>query len=89
MKNYGRRVIDFAIGDSVVLHKERKVGRVTKVTTLCVDVLLDGEQNSKKSVQKKKIAVMRIYILSSSSSSTCSSSDSSSITLFLKNIIFF
>ena len=46
--------IDFAIGDSVVLLEERKVGRVTKVTTLYVDVLLDGEQNSKNSVRKKK-----------------------------------
>ena len=53
--------IDFAIGDSVVLLEERKVGRVTKVTTLYVDVLLDGEQNSKKSVRKKKTAVMRLY----------------------------
>ena len=61
MKNYDRRVVDFVIGDSVVLLEERKVGRVTKVTTLYVDVLLDGEQNSKKSVQKKKTAVMRLY----------------------------
>ena len=53
--------IDFAIGDSVVLLEERKVGRVTKVTTLCVDVLLDGEQNSKKTVRKKKTAVMRLH----------------------------
>ena len=61
MNNYDRRVVDFAIGDLVVLLEERKVGRVTKVTTLYVDVLLDGEQNSKKTVRKKKTAVMRLY----------------------------
>ena len=46
--------IDFAIGDSVVLLKERKVGIVTKVTRLYVDVLLDGEQNQKKRYERRK-----------------------------------
>ena len=53
--------IDFAIGDSVVLLKERKVGIVTKVTRLYVDVLLDGEQNQKKTVRTKKTDVMRLF----------------------------
>jgi len=56
-----RRKIDFAVGMSVVLLDKRKIGIVESVTKLYVDVLLDGEQNRNKMVQKKKSLLERFY----------------------------
>ena len=51
--------VDFAVGNLVVLLDKRKIGKITNVTKLYVDVHLDGEQNRNKTVQKKKSLVAR------------------------------
>ena len=61
LKRMEKRQVDFAIGDSVVLNDVRKVGKVTHVTAKQVEVLLDGEQNTRNTVTKKKTNVMRLY----------------------------
>ena len=61
INTYAKREIDFAVGDTVVLLDERKIGKVTNVTKLYVDVLLDGEQNRNKTVRKKKSLLTRFY----------------------------
>ena len=59
-----RRKVDFAVGQSVVLLDERKIGTVTNVTKVFVDVELDGAQNRKKTVRKKKTLLARFAALS-------------------------
>ena len=54
LSNTERRQADFLIGDSVILLKERKFGRVTNITPQYVDVHLDEERNKNRSVRKKK-----------------------------------
>ena len=61
LKRMEKRQVDFAIGDSVVLLDDRKLGRVSNVTPKQVDILLDGERNTRKTVTKKKTNVMRLY----------------------------
>ena len=47
----------FEEGDSVVLLKERKVGKVTYVTDKFVDVVMDDDQ---KKIRKRKTLVMKL-----------------------------
>jgi len=60
LQNTERRQADFLLGDSVVLLKERKFGRVTYITKKFVDVHLDDERNKNRSVRVKKTDVMRL-----------------------------
>ena len=47
----------FEEGDSVVLLKERKVGKVTYVTDKFVDIVMDNDQ---KKIRRRKTLVMKL-----------------------------
>ena len=54
IKRYARREVDFAVGDTVVLLDERKIGEVKNVTERFVDVQLDRAPNVHESVLVRK-----------------------------------